>query len=124
MVMDSRYASRRRPRWGTLLVVALLHLAVLAGLVRAFAPGFPSQLASRAVSLASVTITVPAEPRPQPDAERNAGAPGAQAHEAVAREVAAPAAPLPRPSPAPRAASSGVENVSGAGEQGAGTGAG
>jgi protein TonB len=124
MAMDSRYASGRRPRWGTLLLVALLHLVVLAGLVRVFAPSLTSQIATSALSLASVTITVPAEPRPEPEPERKAGASGAEAREAVAREVTAPAAPLPRPSPAPRAASPGVENISGADEQGAGSGAG
>ena len=123
MAMDSRYASGRRPRWGTLLLVVLLHLVVLAGLVKVFAPGFTAQVATSVASLASVTITVPAEPRPEPEAAIDDVA-GAEAPTAIAREVAAPDAPLPRPVPAPRAASTGLENVPGVGEQGTGTGAG
>ena len=42
--MDSRYPPLRRPRWGTLALVVLLHLAVLAALVRAFAPDFTARV--------------------------------------------------------------------------------
>lgn len=122
--MDSRFASRRRPRWGTLLLVVLLHLAVLAGLVQAFAPRFTAQVAERVVSLATVTVTVPTESEPEPKTAPDSGAQGAEAPKAAARAVAAPPAPLPRPAPAPAAASTGVENVSGAGALGTGTGAG
>ena len=122
--MVSRYASSRRPSWGTLALVALLHLVALAGLVRVFAPDFTARAVDRATSLITVTITAPPDPEPPPEAEPEAGAAGAEAPEADAREVAAPEAPLPRPSPAPRAASTGSETVAGAGEQGAGTGAG
>jgi protein TonB len=121
MAMDTRYASRRRPRWGTLLLVVLLHLAVLAALVQVFAPRFTSSVVERATSLITVTVTAPPDPPPTAAAEREAGA---EAPKAVAREVAAPEAPLPRPSAAPRAASTGNETLAGAGEQGAGTGAG
>jgi protein TonB len=121
--MDSHPASMRRPRWGTLLLVILLHLAVLAGLVRVFAPDFAARVAERAASLATVTITAPSEPEPEPHTEPDAGVAGADAPTAVAREAVAPEAPLARPSPVPRASSTGVENVSGAGEQGEGTGA-
>ena len=124
MAMDTRYASRRRPRWGTLLLVVLLHLAALAALVQVFAPRFTTSVVERAASLITVTVTTPPDPPPTAAAERDAGAAGAEAPEAVAREVASPEAPLPRPSPAPRAASTGNENLAGAGEQGAGTGAG
>jgi protein TonB len=116
--MDSRYTSSRRPRWGTLLLIGLLHLAALAGLVRVFAPDFSAQVVEQVTSLATVTITAPPEPEPE------AGAAGAEAPEATAREVPAPEAPLARPSPAPRASSTGVDDVSGAGQQGVGTGAG
>lgn len=122
--MDSRYVQSRRPRWGALLLVVLLHLAVLAGLVRVFAPDFTARVVERAASLATVTITAPAEPEPEPDAELDAGMAGAEAAQAVAREAAAPEAPLPRPSPAPRASSTGAQDVSGASQQEGGTGAG
>jgi protein TonB len=123
--MDTRYASRRRPRWGTLLLVFVLHLAALAGLVRVFAPNFTASVVQGATSLATVTITAPTEPEPTTtEAEPERGATGAEAPEAVAREVTAPEAPLPRPSAAPRAASTGAENLAGAGEQGVGPGAG
>lgn len=124
--MHSRYQSRRQPRWGTLLLVVLLHLAVLAALVRVFAPSFTTSVVERATSLVTVTVTAPPDPDPAPEvaAEPDGGASGAEAPAAVAREVTAPPAPLPRPSPAPRAASTGTENLAGAGEQGTGTGAG
>jgi len=122
--MDSRYSPSRRPRWGTLLLVGLLHLVVLAGLVRAFAPDFATRVVEQATSLATVTITAP--PEVERETEPDAGAAGAEAPEAVAREVAAPEVPLPLPlpTPAPRASSTGPEPTSGAGQQGAGTGAG
>ena len=120
--MDPPHAPSRRPRWGTLLLVVLLHLVALAGLVRVFAPDFTASVVERAASLATVTIT--ASPEPEPAAEPDQGAAGAEAPAATPREVSAPEAPLSRPSPVPRVSSAGAENASGAGEQGAGTDAG
>jgi protein TonB len=122
--MDQRFASSRRPRWGTLALVALLHLVALAALVRVFAPDFTARAVARAASLVMVTVTAPPDPEPTPAAEPEQGAAGAEAARATPREVAAPEAPLPRLSPAPSASSTGSDNASGAGEQGAGTGAG
>lgn len=122
--MDSHDVQSRRPHWGALLVVVVLHVAVLAALVRVFAPDFTARIVERAASLATVTVTAPAEPEPRPEAEPDAGAVGAEAPNAVPRDVAAPESPLPRPSPAPRVSSTGAQDVSGAGQQGAGTGAG
>lgn len=115
---------RKRPRWGLLALIALLHLVALAGLMRVFAPTFTSEAIERVGSLVTVTVyTPPPEPEvrtPEPDR----GAAGEEAAKATAREVAAPRAPVPRPSPAPRAASTGQANASGAREAGEGTGAG
>jgi protein TonB len=115
------FARRRRPRWGTLTLVVLLHLAALAGLVRVFAPDFTAELVEDAASLVAVTITAPPEPEL---AEPDAGAAGEAALEATPREVSAPEAPVPRPQPAPRAASTGTHDTSGALELGEGAGAG
>jgi protein TonB len=122
--MDSRHPPARRPRWGTLALVVLLHLAALAGLVRVFAPDFTAQVIDRAASLVTVTITAPADPPPTPSATPDRDAAGQAATKATPREVAAPEAPPPRPSPAPRTPSTGDENAAGAADRGAGTGAG
>lgn len=124
--MDSRYAQSRHPRWGTLVLVGALHLVLLAGLVRAFAPDFSARVVERATALATVTIALPPQPEPEPDAavESEPTEAGAPAPEATARAVSAPAAPLPRPSPAPLVTSTGSANQSGAGDPGAGSGAG
>jgi len=121
-----RYAPSRRPRWGTLVLVALLHLAALAGLVRVFAPEFTADAIEAAGSLVSVTVTAPPDPvpEPQPAAEPDAGAAAEEGREATPREVTAPEAPLPRPRPAPRASSTGADDSAGARERGEGTGAG
>ena len=118
--MPSGYAPSRRPRWGTLTLVVLLHLAALAGLVRVFAPQFTATAIEKAASLISVTITAPPEPEPLPDT----GASGEEGRRTTPREAAAPEAPLPRPQPAPRVSSSGVADSSGARDEGQGTGAG
>lgn len=124
------YAPSRRPRWGTLVLVALLHLAALAGLVRAFAPEFTASAIETATSMVTVTITAPPDPVPEvvptpdPIPEPDAGAAADEGRKATPREVVAPSAPLPRPQPAPRASSTGSANTSGAREQGEGTGAG
>ncbi|MEO6386765.1 MAG: hypothetical protein ABIT16_12465 [Croceibacterium sp.] len=121
------YAPRRRPRWGTLVLIVLLHIAALAGLARVFAPDFTAAAIEKATSLVTVSITAPpdpATPPPEPKPKRDEGAAAEAGKKAMAREVVAPKAPLPRPNPAPRASSTGTANSSGASEQGAGTGAG
>jgi protein TonB len=118
------YAPPRRPRWGMLILVVLLHLAALAGLVRVFAPQFTADVIEEATSLVTVTITAPPEPEAAPSPEPESGASGEEGREATPREVAAPEAPVPRPQPAPRAASTGPDDASGARDQGDGTGAG
>lgn len=127
---ERSYGPSRRPRWGTLALIAVLHVAALAGLARLLAPEFTTQALDRAASLVTVTITAPPDPEPTPSptpslaAEPELGAAGEEGRRATPREVAAPEAPLPRPQVAPRAASIGIENTSGAAEQGEGTGAG
>ena len=122
----SRYAPSRRPRWGLLVLIGLLHVAAFVGLARAFVPDFTRQAIETATSLVTVTITAPPEPeppppeRPQPDAGKS----GEEGKKAMPREVTAPPAPPVRPSPVPRASSTGAANSSGAREEGAGTGAG
>ncbi len=127
----SGFGQRRKPRWGLLVLVALGHLVIFAGLLRAFAPDLASQAVQAAGSIVSVTITAPPEPEPpeatpspEPSPLPDEGAAAPEAPAAVAREVSAPPAPLPRPTTVPRAASTGTANTSGAGESGQGSGAG
>ena len=119
--MDSRHPLARRPRWGTLALVVVLHLAALAGLVRVFAPDFTARVIDRATSVVTVTITAPPDPPPT-TAAAAPGAAGEAAAEETPREVSAPEASLPRPSTAPREASTGVEPAAGAADQSAGPG--
>ena len=117
---------RRKPRWGTLVLVGLLHVAVLFGLVRAFAPDFTASVIEEATSLVSVTVYTPPPPEtePSPDRAPDEGAAAEEGRKATPREVVAPPVPRPRNTPAPRAASTGSANTSGASDRGAGTGAG
>lgn len=117
----------RRPRWSTLVLVGLLHVAAIFGLARAFAPEFTASIIEEATSLVSVTVYTPPPPETQPSpdpAREEEGAAAEEGRRATPREVTAPPVPRPRNTPAPRASSTGSENTSGAREQGAGTGAG
>lgn len=126
---DTGYTPRRKPRWGTLALVLLLHLAAFAGLLRAFAPDLTQAVIDEATSLVTVTVVTRPEPEPSPSpspdpASVDEGAAGNEGKKATPRAVVAPPAPIPRPNPAPRAASTGSANQSGARDQGDGTGAG
>jgi protein TonB len=117
---------KARPRWGTLLLVGLLHVAVFAGLVRAFAPDFPRAVVEQAASLVTVTVFTPPPPEaePSPDLAPDEGAAAEEGRRATPREVVAPPVPRPVTVPAPRVRSTGTANTSGASEQGQGSGAG
>lgn len=110
---------------GVTALVIVLHLLVLAGIVRAFAPDFSAKVADVVLSAVTVTVTTPPpapEPSKQPD---KAGAAGEAGKKAVAREVKAvkPKVDVARQT-APKAASTGNADTSGARNAGSGTGAG
>lgn len=111
-------------RAAVMVGVALLHLLVFAGLIRAFAPGISAVVVDQVVSTFSVTVATrdEAEPRPVPEPE---GASAEEGREARPQEVSAPRQTLPKqPQPVPPVSSTGSENPSGAAEAGTGTGGG
>jgi len=126
MAEGTGFTRARRPRLGTLLLVALLHVLAIYGLARAFAPDLTGAVERQVFEAVTVTITAAPEETPTPEAEPDPGASGEEGREAVPQEVAAPEPPIPvpRPSPVPRAASTGSADTSGASEAGEGTGAG
>lgn len=118
-------SAARGTRVGVIVLVALLHVAALLGLIRAFAPDFTAQVTRTVLSTFSVTVVTP-PPAPEPSKEpERAGAAADAGKKAVAREVKAdkPKVDIAK-SPAPKAASTGSANSSGAKDAGAGTGAG
>ena len=129
MVADLDLKPSRAARIGFALAIALLHLVVLYGLMRAFAPDFTAATVDKALSAFTVTITTPppppAEPKDRPEPAPAEGAAGEEGRKAQPREAAAPKTRIPmRPEPAPPVASTGTENAAGASERGIGTGAG
>ncbi|WP_159978661.1 MULTISPECIES: TonB family protein [unclassified Novosphingobium] len=128
----TRFQSRadRRPHWGTAGAVLLIHLVLVGGLIRAFAPDIAVEAARAVTQAFTVTVEPPPAPDPEPSptisraAPKEEGAAGAPAPKGIPREVAAPRAPVViRPTQAPPVAGKGEENASGASGQGEGTGA-
>ncbi|MEN9683649.1 MAG: hypothetical protein RLZZ427_1400 [Pseudomonadota bacterium] len=117
----------RRTRFGVAVVVVVLHIAVVAALIRAFAPDAAERAVEAVVSTFPVTVTAPPPP-PSPPAipdQPAAGAAGAAGRKAVPRAVAAPDPRIALAvQPAPAAASTGSADQSGAANTGSGTGAG
>lgn len=116
-------ATRKRPNVWVLILIAVIHLAVFYGLLRALAPSAVASVEDSVVSAFTVTVTAP-EPDPPPDPEPDAGVQGDPGEQAVPKPVAAPSPriPVPREEPAPRASSTGDANTAGAADSGAGTG--
>lgn len=118
-------AAPTRTRLGVLLLVALLHVAAVLGLIRAFAPDFTQQAVERVLSTFTVTITAPPPPPPPAPEPKAAGAQGEAGKQAVPNAAKAPEPKIAiAQSPAPKASSTGSAATSGATSQGAGTGAG
>ena len=119
-------ATPRRTRLGVLALVALLHVAAILGLIRAFVPDFTAQAVDKVLSTFTVTITAPPPPPPPPAPEpKAAGAEGAAGKKAVPSAAKAPQPKIPiAKAPAPKASSTGSAVTSGATSPGNGTGAG
>jgi protein TonB len=115
------FSAPRQARLGMFVLVTLLHLLVIVGLIRAFAPDFTRQAVNTVLSTFAMTAETP------PSAETNeAGKAGEAGKKAAPKPVTAPKprVPIARPSAAPRVSGSGAADSSGAKEAGAGTGAG
>lgn len=111
---------------GTMVVVALIHVAAVFALLRAFDIDV---IPESVKSIASFTVPLNVEPEPEPEKVEPVepeGASGAEAKRAKPREVSAPPARIPKKEspPVPPVSSTGNENRSGAAEQGSGTGGG
>ena len=81
MIPDSRYETRRRPRWWLIGLIVAAHVLAIMGLVRAFAPDFAGAVVERATDLVTVTLTAPppppppeSVPNPDPSPARDEGA--------------------------------------------------
>lgn len=129
-IEPSRYrATRRRPNGWVIAGVALIHIGLFYGLIRALAPGAVQTVENSVVAAFSVTVTAPDEPPPLPPPEAqpepDESAQGDPGRDAVPAPVAAPtpAVRLREDPPTPRATSTGTAPSSGAQQAGVGTGA-
>lgn len=115
----------RRVKLGVIVLVALLHLAAILALIRAFAPDLTAQAVERITKTLTVTITAPPPPPAPPAEPEPAGAAGEAGKQAVPRAVKAekPKVEIAK-APAPRASSTGSADTAGARDIGSGTGAG
>ena len=122
---DLDLAPPRRTRFLVIALVAMIHVAAILGLIKAFAPGFVSQVTDTVLSTFNVTITAPPPPPPAP-APKKAGAAAEIGKKAEPREAASPKPKLAiaKPTAAPPVAGKGPDNSAGARDTGSGTGAG
>ena len=113
------YSPRKKPRWGTLTIVVLLHVLGFFALLRIFAPDFTAEAIEKATSVITVTVTTT-------DPQEDEGASAEEGAQATPQEQAAPPPELPiaPPKPLPPAASTGTDTQSGASDAGAGSGGG
>lgn len=119
---------RLRLRWRAAVVVAVLHIVVIIGLVRAFTPDIADRVVRSVTRAFTIEAEPPAPPPPEkpeveatPEPQAAAAAPAARA---TPRPVAVPTAPVViLPTKAPPTIGRGKENASGASTQGPGTGA-
>ncbi|WP_031341539.1 TonB family protein [Novosphingobium lindaniclasticum] len=119
----------RRTRAGMILLVAVLHFAALAVLIRAFTPELGTRIVGSLTRAFDVPLASP-PPSPTPDPapaaapERAQGAAGAPGKVAKPRETVVPRAVVAiKPTVAPPVAGSGEDRSSGARSDGAGAGA-
>ena len=124
---DADLTAPRETRWLVVALVAMIHVSVILGLVRAFAPDFTAKVAEQVLSTFTVTVTTSPTPKPPPPPKEpeKAGKAAEIGKKAVPREAAAPKARIALATQAaPPVAGRGSANSAGAGDAGQGTGAG
>lgn len=125
---DLDLAAPPRTRALVVAIVVLIHVAAIFGLIRAFAPGFVSQVTETVLSTFTVTVaTTPSKPPPPPAAKQpeKQGEAAEIGKKAVPREATAPKPKIALAKQnAPPVAGTGSANSAGARDQGQGTGAG
>lgn len=124
-VSEADLSPPRTTRAGVAALVAVLHVAAIVGLVRAFAPDFSAEVVQQVADVLTVTITAPPPPVPESQADLPFGAAGAAGKRVTPREVVAPRPEIVMADkPAPLVAGKGADNASGARDAGSGSGAG
>ncbi|WP_284124386.1 energy transducer TonB family protein [Parerythrobacter aestuarii] len=124
MATGERFTEKkRRPSVPVLLLIALLHVALFYGLLKALAPDFTGEVEDKVLSAITVTVTTPPEDLPPNDPEPDEGSQGNPGDRAVPKPTSAPSPKIPirKDEPQPRATSTGSDINSGA-NQGDGTG--
>jgi protein TonB len=118
----------KRTRYLVMILVALIHVALVIGLIRAFAPDFVAQVTESVISTFNVTITAPPPPPPPPPPQQpqKAGASAQDGRKAVPQEakLPKPRIAIAKPRVSPPVTAHGPDNAAGASDAGAGTGAG
>ncbi len=117
---------RKRISLPLIAAIVVLHLGLLYGLTRAFAPDFTAAVEREVVSAFTVTITAPPDPPPpENQPEPDEGAQGDPGRDAVAKPVTSPPPKVrvKQDTALPRASSTGTASESGAADAGDGTGA-
>ena len=114
-----------RTRVFVIALVALIHVVLVLGLIRAFAPDFAARATDSVLATFNVAVPPPPLPPPAPQPQK-AGAAAESGKKAVPREAKQPRPKIAiaNPAPAPLVAAKGPDNSSGARDAGAGTGTG
>ena len=107
-------------------MILLIHVAVIFGLIRAFAPGIVDQVTETVTAAFTVTITSPPpKPEPKPAPPEKEGAAAEAGKKAKPKPESALEAKIPvSKKTAPKVASTGNDVRSGGSDRGEGTGAG
>ena len=124
---DADLSAPRNTRVLVIAMVALLHVAAVLALIRAFAPDFTQQVTQTVVAAFTVTVSPPDPPLPPPPAKapEPAGKAAPVGKKALPKEAAAPRSRIViTERPAPAVAGKGSDSSSGARDRGTGTGAG
>src|SRR5258706_823617 len=79
-----------RTRYLVIALVAMIHVSVILGLIRAFAPDFTSRVAGQVLAAFTVTVTTTPPKPPPPRQPEKSGAAAETGKQAVPREAAAP----------------------------------
>lgn len=126
---DADLSAPKQTRWLVVALVAMIHVSVILGLIRAFAPDFSAKVTETVLATFNVTVVTPPTPKPPPPPPAKgpemAGKAAEIGKKAVPKQAAAPKPKIAiATQAAPPIAGKGADNSAGARDRGLGTGAG